>query len=103
MSIVRRIANLFSRTKMESEMDAELRSHVDMRTEDNLANGMSPKDARRDALLRFGNPSATKENVAAADAALSLESVWADLRFALRQMRRSPGFVATSILILALG
>jgi putative ABC transport system permease protein len=103
MSIVRRIANLFSRSRMESEIDEELRSHLDMRTEDNLANGMSPKDARRDALVRFGNPSATKENVAAADAALSLESIWADLRFALRQMRRSPGFVATSILILALG
>lgn len=103
MSIIRRIANLFSRSGMESEIDAELRSHIEMRIEDNLARGMSPEAARRDALVRFGNPASTQEHVAAADAALSLESIWADLRYALRQMRRSPGFVATSIVILALG
>ncbi|HEY4358738.1 MAG TPA: ABC transporter permease [Acidobacteriaceae bacterium] len=103
MSIVHRIANLFSRSQVESEIDAELRAHLEMRTEDNLASGMSPEDARRDARVRFGNPVVVKEGATAADAALSLESVWADLRYALRQMRRSPGFVATSILILALG
>jgi putative ABC transport system permease protein len=103
MSLSRRIANLFSRSRVEREIDDELRAHMEMRMEDNQAAGMSPEDARRDALLRFGNPAVMKERVAGADAALGLDSIWADLRFALRQLGRSPGFAWTSILILALG
>jgi len=55
MSTVRRILNLFSRSKLEQEIDAEIRSHVEMRMADNVAAGMSPEQARRDALIRFGN------------------------------------------------
>ena len=90
MSLSRRIANLFSRSKVEREIDAELRSHIEMRIEDNIAGGMSPERARRDALLRFGNPALMKERVAGADTALNLDSVWADVRYAFRQMRRYP-------------
>ena len=103
MSLSRRIANLFSRSRVEREIDDELHAHIEMRMEDNLAAGMSPEDARRDALLRFGNPAVMKERAAGADAALGLDSIWADVRFALRQLGRSPGFAWTSILILALG
>ena len=103
MSLARRIANLFSRSRVEREIDDELHAHIEMRMEDNLAAGMSPEDARRDALLRFGNPAVMKERAAGADAALGLDSIWADVRFALRQLGRSPGFAWTSILILALG
>jgi len=103
MSLPRRIANLFSRSRMEREIDDELHSHIEMRIEDNRLAGMSPEEARRDALLRFGNPIVMKERVAGEDAALGLDSIWADVRFALRQLGRSPGFAWTSILILALG
>jgi putative ABC transport system permease protein len=103
MPTFRRISNLFSRSSVDREIDAELKSHIEMRIEDNLAAGMSAEDARRDALVRFGNPLLMKERVIAADAALGLESIWADLHYALRQLRRSPGFAWTSILILALG
>jgi predicted permease len=103
MSLSRRIANLFSRSKIERDIDAELHSHIEMRVDDNIASGMSPAEARRDALLRFGNPTTTQEKVISADTALELDSIWADLRFALRQLRRSPGFACTSILILGLG
>src|SRR5437899_8686864 len=103
MPLSRRIANLFSRSKVELEIDAELRSHIEMRIEDNIAGGVSPEDAHRDVLLRFGNPAVMKERVAASDTALGLDSIWADIRYAFRQMRRSPGFATTSILILALG
>jgi predicted permease len=103
MSLLRRISNLFSRSSMDREIDAELKSHIEMRIEDNLASGMSAEDARRDALLRFGNPTATKERVTGMDAALMLDSIWADVRYAFRQLRKFPIFAGTTILTLALG
>ena len=56
MPIFRRIWNLTSRSQVEREIEAELRSHIEMRTEDNMATGMSREEAERDARLRFGNP-----------------------------------------------
>jgi predicted permease len=103
MAVFRRIANLFRRSSVDREIDAELQSHIALRTEDNIANGMSSEEARRDALVRFGNATATKERVTASDASLSLDGLWRDAGYALRQLRRAPGFAATAILTLALG
>lgn len=103
MSILRRISNLLFRSRLAADAYAELQAHIDMRVEENLARGMAPDEARRDALLRFGNPAQMKERVIAADALLSLDELARNVRYAVRQFLRSPGFALTAILTLALG
>jgi predicted permease len=103
MAAYHRIANLFRRARLNREISAELQAHIDLRTDDNIARGMAPAEARREALLLFGNPTATRERVAAADAHLTLENLLRDLRYAARQLRRSPGFALTAIVTLAVG
>ncbi|MGB6691073.1 MAG: ABC transporter permease [Terracidiphilus sp.] len=103
MPLLRRVTNLFRRSRLDREIAAEMEAHIEMRAADSVAAGMSREEARRDALVRFGNRTATRERTADADAALNVESVVRDLTFALRQLRNSPGFAATAIVILALG
>jgi predicted permease len=103
VSVIRRIVNLFSLSKLSEEIDAEIKSHIEMRVADNIANGMTPQEARRNALLRFGNPTLTKERVAAIDAGLTLESVGRDVHYAIRRLLRSPAFAVACVLSLALG
>jgi len=103
MALLRRIRNLLSRVEIEREIDAEIKAHIDMRTEDNIAAGMTPEQARREALIRFGNPASTKECVASMGVLLVIASIWADVRSSCRQLIRNPGFTTTAILVLALG
>ncbi len=103
MSLFRRISNLFFRSRIDQEIDQELTAHIEMRVEENLTAGMSSADARRNALLRFGNRAATKESVTGADAALMLATIWSDLRYASRQLLKNPLFAGTAILVLGLG
>src|ERR1700733_6572454 len=92
MSLLRRISNLFARSRVDLEISAELKSHIEMRIEDSIAEGMSPEGAPRDAFLRFGNPTFMKERIVAVDAVLSVESLVADVRYAFRQLLRNRGF-----------
>jgi predicted permease len=103
MAIFRRIFVLLKRSRMDREIHAELREHMQMCIDDNMANGMNREQAVREARLRFGSPSAMRERVSVQDAALGLDSFFRDVRYALRGFLKSPGFATVAILTLALG
>ena len=74
MSLFRRTKNKISRSKLQQEIDAEIASHIEMRIADNIAAGMSPEAARRDALIRFGNRTTTREQVTEEDSGMFWDS-----------------------------
>lgn len=88
---------------LEQEMEREMAFHVDMATHRNLERGLPPPAARRQATLAFGSTEAIKEEAREAHRARTLEHVVADVRFALRGLRRSPAFTVAAVLTLALG
>ena len=100
---VHRLAALFRRRRLEDDLDDELRSHLEMAVELNLSKGMSPEDARREALRGFGGVEQTKELYRDQRGVPMLETTLQDLRFGLRLLRRSPGFSILAILCLTLG
>jgi predicted permease len=81
----------------------DLRDHIERQTEENLARGMTPDEARRQACLALGNTALIEEDTRAVWVSRWLEDLRRDLRYALRTFRRSPGFAATAVVSLAVG
>ena len=102
-TLVHRLTATFRRRRLEHDLDEELRSHLEMATEINLNKGMSPEDARREALRSFGGIEQTKELYRDRRGLPFLETAFQDLRFGLRMLRRDPGFSVLAILCLTLG
>jgi putative ABC transport system permease protein len=98
-----RLHSFFRSAQIDSEFDAEMAAHLQFATEENLRRGLSPAEARRQALLQFGGPQQAKEQHREARGIPWVESMLQDLRFAFRMLRRSPGFALLAIFCLTLG
>ena len=96
------LRNLFRKQQVERQLDDELRAYVDMITDERIAAGMPASEARRMALAEFGGIEQVKQTVRDNRAGASLELLWQDARYGLRQFWRNPGFTAMMILTLAL-
>jgi predicted permease len=97
-----RLVSIFERSRIHAEMDEELRSHIAHRADDLERSGLSPAEAERRARIEFGGREKYKEEIHASMGGHFMETVWQDVRLSLRTLGKSPGFLAASVLTLAL-
>src|SRR6202142_3228972 len=97
------ISSIFRRSSLYNDLAEEMRLHLEERTEQLMLEGMSAKEAAQSARRAFGNPTLLEERSREVWQWPTLESIWADVRYSVRQLKNSPGFSTTVILSLTLG
>src|SRR5580704_19621167 len=103
VTLINRLSATIRSRRIDCDLDDEVRFHIERRADELIAQGVAPDEARRAAERRFGNRTLLKERARDRDIFVWLETAFQDVRYALRTLRRNPGFAAAAILSLALG
>jgi len=100
---LKHLYSIFRRSKTDFEIDEELLYHLEMRARENIEDGMSPDEARRAAVKRFGSVLIVKEDSREIRRGTTLDSIWQDLRYSTRMMLKQPGFALVVIFTIMIG